>query len=69
LPLRPNEKVESWLAAIGLADLALLVRALIIQGIYPEAVAEVGHLDDDRLGVEIKEAWFGQAMNRSLGSI
>ena len=56
VPVRPDQQVEAGLGAVGLAELAELVGALVVEGVDPEAVAEVGHLDDHGLGVEIEEA-------------
>lgn len=51
-PPRARQQVEAGLGVVGLAELAELVGACVVEGVDPEAVAKVGHLRDDGLLVE-----------------
>jgi hypothetical protein len=55
VPVRTDQEAEAGLGAVGLAELAELVGALVVDRLDPEAVAEIGYLHDRRLAVEIEE--------------
>ena len=56
LPVRADEQIEARRGAVHLAEVDEAVGAQINGLIDPEAVAEVGHLDDDRGLVESQRA-------------
>ena len=51
-PVRTNEEVVAGLGGVGFADLGKLIGRRIVEGINPEAVAEIRYLDDHRLLIE-----------------
>ena len=57
LPVRADHHVEAGLRAVLLADVRELVCTRIIERIHPEALAEVRHLENDGLVIQVvKEA-------------
>ena len=55
-PVRPDEQIEAGRRAVHLAELDETVGAQIDDLIDPEAIAEIGHLDDDRRDIERQRA-------------
>jgi hypothetical protein len=55
LPFRTNQQIEAGFAAIGFAQLAELIRSLILQCIHPKPASEIRRLDDHWLGIQLDE--------------